>query len=739
MSSIKNKIAAFEAHNEEVRKSSPARSSSEAAYRPSPPPSETEMAQHNNNEQPVSSAAASTTSMASQSRRLRLQQQQRPQQRQQAPSPEEGGLKEQRRARKQDQRQRLKETATTTKALPPATHKTRVRVEKPSSSSNQRRISSSNAKHRSSRPAPQSRPSSSSRRSEGGRYVNSMSHSMESSEGEGEHQRRTSSSRDRRTAQVARAQRNHRMRVAKSKSPEPVMMTESDSYFNKLLKDNGTHPHHHQDRTDDDATQTSVRQIAQQQQSRPSSSSKHHAHHPPTLTRASSSSFDTEGDGSHHQTRGRSSSSFLAHSRSQSSGLARNADANSRLDDDDRTYDYGDQDSQSSETYEKRKERERKAELEKQRTDSGYVQPGEAFINKEDVEYIGKQLESPIAKTAAGVVAAGTVGCIIMGPVGLLVGAAAVGLGVGIMQIPKEQRKHVQERATNAAHEAHVSVVGLSEKLSNSCAVACNESGVADQIPMDLKQCFTPPEAADEAAGASVVQQAEGADKGSGTKGGALGVMTKKPLNAGASDKKLISPSHGSFGNGSFGAGNKRRPAVLRHGRVTPLDQIYALQPAMQPRAWLDVMASAETTMDEKSEAMEEILILAKDKRHARFLLDEGILDSIMWILTDYVESPNPDDAAVDAHVKLAATCAVTLGKAHCAALHTGGDLLLMSMYERGTVPEERQLAQMLYEVPHHVLLAKAGAEDSFMLKHVSMPQAEELATKIASLAARRP
>jgi hypothetical protein len=31
------------------------------------------------------------------------------------------------------------------------------------------------------------------------------------------------------------------------------------------------------------------------------------------------------------------------------------------------------------------------------------------------------------------------------------------------------------------------------------------------------------------------------------------------------------------------------------------------------------------------------------------------------------------------------------------------GDLLLMSLYERGTVPEVRQVAQMLQEVPHHV------------------------------------
>jgi hypothetical protein len=49
-------------------------------------------------------------------------------------------------------------------------------------------------------------------------------------------------------------------------------------------------------------------------------------------------------------------------------------------------------------------------------------------------------------------------------------------------------------------------------------------------------------------------------------------------------------------------------------GRVVPLSQIHSLRPSLQPRAFLDVMASAHTTRDDKNEAMQEILILAKDK-----------------------------------------------------------------------------------------------------------------------------
>ena len=61
-------------------------------------------------------------------------------------------------------------------------------------------------------------------------------------------------------------------------------------------------------------------------------------------------------------------------------------------------------------------------------------------------------------------------------------------------------------------------------------------------------------------------------------------------------------------------------------GRIVPVNQIHSLDPAVQPRAWLDVMASILTTRDEKNEAMEEVLILAKDKRHARMFLEVRVL-----------------------------------------------------------------------------------------------------------------
>lgn len=187
--------------------------------------------------------------------------------------------------------------------------------------------------------------------------------------------------------------------------------------------------------------------------------------------------------------------------------------------------------------------------------------------------------------------------------------------------------------------------------------------------------------------------------------------------------------------------------------RVVPVHQIHGLDPSRRPRAWLDVMASVYTTPEEQMEAMEEILILSKDKKTARFLLDEGILDSLLFIVTKYFDqqskqqqSPSGGDrdrrksshskrsSREHSHAKLAANCCITLGKAHCAAVHTEGDLLLMSLYERGSVPEERQLAQMLYEVPHHVVSSGAGS-DTFLLQQASMPKEEEMSKKIKQLA----
>ena len=131
----------------------------------------------------------------------------------------------------------------------------------------------------------------------------------------------------------------------------------------------------------------------------------------------------------------------------------------------------------------------------------------------------------------------------------------------------------------------------------------------------------------------------------------------------------------------------------------------------------------------------------------------EGILDSLMFILSTYFrqyasslrdQRPSKElrigSDAYD-HAKLAAHCCVALGKAHCASVHTEGDLLLMSAYSRGSVPVERQLAQMLFEIPHHINrnnqdgnASQQIPEAEFILTELSMQQSEDLASSIYAL-----
>ena len=113
---------------------------------------------------------------------------------------------------------------------------------------------------------------------------------------------------------------------------------------------------------------------------------------------------------------------------------------------------------------------------------------------------------------------------------------------------------------------------------------------------------------------------------------------------------------------------------------------------------------------------------------------------------------PNFQDDEHFASAKLAANSCVALAKAHCAVVHTEGDLLLMSSYTRGTVPIERQLAQMLHEVPHHVntkegsVLYPKGVyndcdwqqsilrDNPFFLTELSLQYAEEVAKSVNAL-----
>jgi hypothetical protein len=172
--------------------------------------------------------------------------------------------------------------------------------------------------------------------------------------------------------------------------------------------------------------------------------------------------------------------------------------ARAALGDDERTFDYGerdDGDDDASVTFEQRKEAQRRAKEAEKTRKAGFVEETVSpLLNTEDVSYYRQTMDTPAAKITGGLVAAGTIGCLLLGPVGLLVGAAAVGIGVGVMQIPEEQRAHVRDKAVKTVHQAKESAVNASEVLSSSCAAGCHDLGVADHFPADVKEFFENPD-----------------------------------------------------------------------------------------------------------------------------------------------------------------------------------------------------------------------------------------------------
>ena len=451
---------------------------------------------------------------------------------------------------------------------------------------------------------------------------------------------------------------------------------------------------------------------------------------------------------------------------------------NRRIDDDDRTFDYGDRDDESNggTSFRRRREAEQRRarmaasnqnvinKIPHGHSDQGIHQTtsgnnGEPMLlSKSDMEHLAMN-ESPSLRLSAGVAAVATVGmCVAGGPIGILAGVAAGGLGYGYMQIPEEERKKIEAKAEVAMASLQQKACDASEAMSSSCINTYQDSGVAEQIP----QCI-PASVADRLVphcptggtkDESVIYSNAGGVTAKSAQ--AIGTHIRNSNNPEVSTPAPTGPLMEPQPPSSMSHNERvrvKKVACLRNVRILPIAQIHGLEPTSQPRAWLDIVASANTSNDEKNEAMEEILLLAKDKRRAKIFLDEGILDYIIWTISRYIEkvevigkntdwaNPNITPSEKTA-ANLAAMCCVTLGKAHCAAIHTEGDLLLMSMYERGTVPEERQVAQMLHEVPHHARVTKTNdptivqpSKEVFAPRELTLSQAEELARSIKLVA----
>lgn len=162
---------------------------------------------------------------------------------------------------------------------------------------------------------------------------------------------------------------------------------------------------------------------------------------------------------------------------------------NRRMDDDEKTFDYGDRDddSNASGSYAMRQRRVIDAPLEApsnewKETTNDDVEPS-SLINKDDVEHYTRSFGSPGMKMGVGVLGAVTVGCMVLGPAGLLAGVAVVGLGLGAMQIPEKEREKIQAKVQKTVRKVHAKAIDATETLSNSCATTYEESGMAEHLP----------------------------------------------------------------------------------------------------------------------------------------------------------------------------------------------------------------------------------------------------------------
>jgi hypothetical protein len=90
--------------------------------------------------------------------------------------------------------------------------------------------------------------------------------------------------------------------------------------------------------------------------------------------------------------------------------------------------DHNSQNSQHSVSYAQRQARQRQREqVRLAAATKARASIVDSFVSREDYEYYKTKMDTPEMKTGVGVAAAAAAGCFLLGPVGLLVGAAAVG------------------------------------------------------------------------------------------------------------------------------------------------------------------------------------------------------------------------------------------------------------------------------------------------------------------------
>ncbi len=236
------------------------------------------------------------------------------------------------------------------------------------------------------------------------------------------------------------------------------------------------------------------------------------------------------------------------------------------------------------------------------------------------VEEIKKFAKEDPTSTAIGVGLCGALcGALVFGPIGLVLAGSTGAAIYGVSQMPEDKRAKMKMKATSTVEKIKSQTSVASDYVVNNCGgclipeaptkqVNDENDAASRALPLSLGPNDNPQ-----------VETGDGIKKYSPQQ-----IVIKNGPIGGAIQKDLLikKESNALLAQANQRKFNRLAPACCRMSRITPVNQIHSLDPSLHSRAWLDVMASAWTSRDEKNEAMEEILLLAKDKGRARMLLE---------------------------------------------------------------------------------------------------------------------
>ena len=237
------------------------------------------------------------------------------------------------------------------------------------------------------------------------------------------------------------------------------------------------------------------------------------------------------------------------------------------------------------------------------------------------VEEVKKFAKEDPTTTAVGLGVCGALcGALAFGSAGFVLAVGAVGACYGASQLPQEKRDKMKETASTTIEKIKSQTESASDFMSSNCGCGDSSTGVekVDGGAFETRSLGVSITPYDDQKG-GIVKLTPPSEKVSNQ-------QSPRKIKLNNHHMRQIVPQKTEV-NALLVQASKRKlnrmvPACCRMSRITPVYQIQSLDPSLHARAWLDVMASAWTSRDEKNEAMEEILLLSKDKNRARMLLE---------------------------------------------------------------------------------------------------------------------